>query len=187
MNDEQFCLENFIEKYSQELETLKTNLEQIHLHPETFDALGVDFISPYMLEERIKDWLWLLSKLTHPLETQFFQPTWIPLEKYGYDIFTDLSNSNFPVFESKYKFYDPMYWYNVVLTKKISEVIFNQQFGDSQLKFMQRNRRIQLNKIINSPLFKFNENPEPITIKAKPKKRKKKIGEGNEGKGKLSL
>ena len=180
MNNEQFNWENFIEKYSQELETLKTKLELINLHPETFDALGVDFISPEKLEERIKDWLWLLGKLTNPTETEFFQPTWIPLEKYGYDIFTDLCNSNFPVFESKYKFYDPMYWYNVVLTKKISEVIFNQQFEDSQLKFMQRNRRVQLNKIINSPLFKFNDNPETTTIKAKQKKRKKIIGKNTE-------
>lgn len=175
MDNEQFNWENFIEKYSQELETLKSNLEIINQQPETFDALGVDFISPDKLEERINDWLWLLSKLTHPLETEFFEPTWIPINKYGYSVFTDICNTNYPIFECHYKFYDPMFWYNVVLTKKLSEVIFNQQFGDSQLNFMQRNRRIQQNKIINSPLFKFNDNPEITTIKAKPKKRKKKI------------
>lgn len=182
MNAEQLNWENFIERNSQELETLKTKLELINRHPETFEALGVDFISPEKLEERIKDWLWLLSKLTHPLETEFFEPTWIPIEKYEYDRFTDICNTDFPIFESNYKFYDPMYWYNVVLTKKLSEVIFNQQFGDSQLKFMRRNRRIQLNKIINSPLFKFNDNPDPTTINAKLKKRKKKIEKTNEGK-----
>ena len=100
MNNEQLNWENFIERYSQELEILKTKLELINLHPETFVALGVDFISPDMLEERIKDWLWLLSKLTHPLETEFFEPTWIPIEKYEYDRFTDICNTDFPIFES---------------------------------------------------------------------------------------
>ncbi len=183
MKNEQTKWCDYKSKYAAEIELLKTKLEHINRYPESFEALGVDFIAPDKLEERIKDWMWLLSKLTNPLETKFFEPTWVPINKFGYSTFTDICNTNYPVFESNYKFYDPMFWYNVVLTKKLSEVIFNQQFGDSQLKFMQRNRRILLNKIINSPLFKFNDNPEIITIKAKPKRRKKKIGEVNEGKG----
>ena len=164
MNTEQYNWLEFFDKYSTETETLKTKLEIINQHPETFEVLGVDFISPDKVDERIKDWLSLLSKLTNPTENEFFQPTWIPIEKYGYDIFTDLCNSNFPVFESSYRFIDPMFWFNMVLSKSLSQIILNQEFGGEVLKFMKDNRRIQLNRILKSSLFNFNEKHEKNRI-----------------------
>ena len=188
MNDEQFDWENFIKRYSQELENLKIKLELINRHPETFEELDVDFIAPDKLDERIKDWLWLLGKLTHPLETNFFEPTWVPLEKNGYARFTDICNSDFPVFESNYKFIDQMFWYNLVLTKNIDTIIYVQEFDRNNLGFLKRNRRNNLQRTLGNPLFNFNDNPGFKTERGNPKKkRKKKIGEGNEGKGKLSL
>jgi len=188
MNDEQFNWEIFIERYSQELETLKTKLEHINHYPETFKALDVDFITPDKLDERIKDWLWLLSKLTHPLETIFFEPTWVPLEKNGYGRFTDICNSDFPVFESNYKFIDQMFWYNLVLTKNINAIIYVQEFDRNNLGFLKRNQRNNLHRTLGNPLFNFNDNPRFKTERGNPKKKRKtKIGEVNKGKGKLSL
>lgn len=163
MNTEQYNWLQFFDTYSTEIETLKTKLEIINHHPETFEALGVDFISADKVDERIKDWLWLLSKLTNPIEIEFSQPTWIPIEKYCYDIFTDLCNTNFPVVASSIRFIDPMFWFNMVLSKSLSQVILNQEFGGEELKFMKDNRRIQLNRILNNPLFNFNEQLDEST------------------------
>ncbi|MEI8204213.1 MAG: hypothetical protein WCH34_14420 [Bacteroidota bacterium] len=55
-------------------------------------------------------------------------------------------------------------------------------YGCGQLNFMQRNRKIMQHRILNSPFFKFNDNPETTNIKAKRKKRKTKIGEVNKRK-----
>ena len=75
------------------------------------------------IENTQKEWLWLLSKLEHPDDINFFEPFWVMIEGSEYDTFMDLSDPKYPIFQGKYYNFIKPSWCKLVLFPDVSEFL----------------------------------------------------------------
>ena len=95
-------------------------LQYLYKYQKFIFDLGIkDLICP---EERFKQkesWIWLLSKLDG-MEKEFFKPYWIPIQKYQYDYFIDMSDYKLPIIEAFFDYFkEPYHWEKKILLESI--------------------------------------------------------------------
>jgi|APSaa5957512493_1039668.scaffolds.fasta_scaffold91923_1 hypothetical protein len=104
-------------------------------------GFALDYISSYLRDDHGRqyktflrcdqmiasqsDWLILLAKLSHPIDTNFFKEYWAPLEYDSYDWFVDLSEERIPVFETVYLHHsdDKYSWHRLELFDSLTDMM----------------------------------------------------------------
>ena len=95
-------------------------------YPEILNTVEIDaLVEPEYLVEHQKNWIDFYSKFDNPIEKEFFKPYWIPLQTNSYDFFIDMSDKNYPLFETRYFFYEPYQWYKKYIVKNIYELLLS--------------------------------------------------------------
>lgn len=116
----------FLKKWSVEVENVTNIIKYISTYPQLLNQLEIDdIIVPDQIIENQQNWINLYCKFDNPIEKEFFKTYWIPLQYNSFDFFIDMSNKNYPVFETKYFFYKPCQWYKKYLVKNIYELLIS--------------------------------------------------------------
>ncbi len=101
----------FLEKWGDQYASLKNTLTRLKEHQDILDKFDIgEIYSADELDIWVEDWLWLQSKFDHPVEIMFFKPYWVPVSKYSYDYFVDLSEGINSIFEADYISQKPYSW-----------------------------------------------------------------------------
>jgi len=110
---DQFNKIPFILKY---ISTYQVIIEKL----DAFNPLTLDELNNSQLE-----WISLVSQFDNPIETDFFNEYWVPIQKDGYDYFIDLSSESLPLFEVHYFFFEPYRWYKKYIFKDLSQFLID--------------------------------------------------------------
>ena len=125
------------------------------------------------------EWVSLVAQLDNPIETTFFKEYWIPINKYRYDYFIDVSSSNLTLFEVNFFGFEPYRWYKKYIYKDLSQFLididssnfsFDQYFKDledslrseeddlwEERKNLGLSGNVKLYPIDSYELFEYNE------------------------------
>jgi hypothetical protein len=117
-----YNFEDFLNDYGAQLSKIKTILGYLHTYPELLAKLNFDFLKPEDLDNRQEDWVRLVSQYDG-LEKDFFKPYWVPIGRKQLDIFIDLSDSEFPLFEMEFFFFEPYHYFKTFLFYKMSDLL----------------------------------------------------------------
>ncbi len=101
----------FLEKWGDQYASLKNTLSRLKEHQDILDKFGIgEIYSADELDIWVEDWLWLHSKLTHPLDIDYFKPYMVPVQKHTYEFFVDLSEGTNNINELAYISMTPYAW-----------------------------------------------------------------------------
>jgi hypothetical protein len=101
----------FLEKWGDQYASLKNTLTRLKEHQDILDKFDIgEIYSADELDIWVEDWLWLHSKLTHPLDIDYFKPYMVPVKKHSYDFFVDLSEGTNNINELAYISMTPYAW-----------------------------------------------------------------------------
>jgi len=148
--------QDFLNEYEPQFAQIKSVLAYLNTYPELLVKLKLDdLIKPEALDIRQQDWVRIVSKYGG-LEKDFFKPYWVPIGAKSLDLFIDLSDNEFPVFEMEFFFFEPYHYFKTFLFYKISDLLlateqdmnfkeFDEQrlaslFGQADIYFEMRKR-----------------------------------------------
>lgn len=121
----------FTREWEKPYRDVKNILRYLNTCPTLLAKLKIDNLNtPEALDAHHKDWLWLLSQYGG-MEKEFFKPWWILVSKTSLDLFIDLSDPCYPLFESEYIFVEPYHYFrnfyfpNIRDLLSINEVSFD--------------------------------------------------------------
>jgi len=101
----------FLEKWGTQYASLKNTLTRLKEHQDILDKFEIgEIYSADELDIWVEDWLWLHSKLNHPLDIMYFKPYWVPIQKHSYEYMVDLSAGTNEIFETNYISIKPYAW-----------------------------------------------------------------------------
>ena len=104
---------------------LKRILQYLNAYSETFSQIkGFRLITAEELDQSQQEWLWLLSLLDNPIETDFYKPCWVPINANEYDQFFDLSSPTLELFQVDYFCFEPYQWFKYPLITHIDQFMF---------------------------------------------------------------
>ncbi len=86
----------------------------------------INFIKHLNLDRLHKiqlEWISLVYRFDHPIETSFFKEYHVPIEEDSYDFFVDLSCKSFSIFLVSYFQLEPQHWYKTTVFSDINELI----------------------------------------------------------------
>jgi len=99
--------EQILFRWKTQIEDVKHILRYLETYPDVLAQLELDdIVSPSELESHQKAWVELCLSYDG-MEKDFFQPSWVPISSASYDYFIDLSDSNYPIFEFHFQWFDP--------------------------------------------------------------------------------
>jgi hypothetical protein len=134
--------------WSKQYENAKYILSYLNSYPDVLSTIKLtDIYNPNSIDSALKEWIWLCSKLTHPVDTEFFKPYWIPLQENSYDYFMDISDEKYPIFEIHYFFYEPFKWYKKFISEDISELLLANDTGLDLKQLLGKNERIRWRQV----------------------------------------
>ncbi|PIV96731.1 MAG: hypothetical protein COZ16_11115 [Flavobacteriaceae bacterium CG_4_10_14_3_um_filter_31_253] len=114
----------FLEKWGEQLEDIPAILKYLMSYPEIKSELKeVTLIDINDIHNSQLEWVSLVAQLDNPIETTFFKEYWIPINKYRYDYFIDVSSSNLPLFAANFFDFEPHRWYKKYVYKEISQFL----------------------------------------------------------------
>lgn len=117
-------MKQFLEKWGKPYGKARSILAYLGTYPEVLVHAELDDLVEYSdLDDSQEAWLRLCSKFVNPLEKDFFKPYWIPIKRDSYDVFIDISDEAFPLFEAHFFFIEPYRWYKHPITSDISELM----------------------------------------------------------------
>ncbi|NDW11141.1 hypothetical protein D0T56_15960 [Dysgonomonas sp. 520] len=118
----------FIRQWKPQLEQISFILQYLHTYPKALSDLKIkDLITPQELYKQQEEWIWLYSKYKG-MEKDFFRPYWIPIQRNGYDYFIDMSDSNFPIIEAFFEYFDePYHWEKKILFESITTLMLSDE------------------------------------------------------------
>lgn len=114
----------FIDEYKKQLEDVQYILQYLKTYPTIFSDLKIgDIIEPDSLYQQFEDWIRLNSKF-EGIEKEFFKPYWLPIQRVGFDYFIDISDSNYPIIEAFFNYFEePYYWEKKILFHSINNLM----------------------------------------------------------------
>jgi hypothetical protein len=116
-------IQAFFKKWETQLKELEFILQYLHTYPEKLKAFKLeDLMTPDLLYKYQRDWLnnwWGLADD----DRQFFQPHWVPVSLTSYYPVIDISDSNYPIFNVNYYFYDNRVHFKNILFHRISDLM----------------------------------------------------------------
>lgn len=80
-------------------------------------------LNPDELDDRMKEYLWMVHELTNPVDRDFFNPWWVPVDAKGNNFYTDLSSGKFHLFFTRYFFFEPYCWFRQTLLRDSSVLL----------------------------------------------------------------
>ncbi|MBN1950922.1 MAG: hypothetical protein JW801_06935 [Bacteroidales bacterium] len=120
---------SFLLDWGEQVEKVKHILSYLNTYPDTLEQLDLtDLHEPSTVDSELEEWVHLCEILEHPLEKDFFKPYWIPIVKKSLYTFIDLSNTNFPIFEIDFIFYEPFQWRKKYVIDNIEEILLGSNF-----------------------------------------------------------
>lgn len=112
--------------WREQLDKISYILKYISTYPEVleklndFHPIGINELSNSQLE-----WGALVAQFENPIETNFFNEYWVPIQKDGYAYFIDISSDSFPIFEVHYFPFEPYRWHKKYVFKDLSQFLIN--------------------------------------------------------------
>lgn len=79
------------------------------------------------------EWIWLISRFDHPLELEFFQPYFVPVETNQYDLFLDISGGHFTLFAVCFDIIEPSGWLKQVKCNDVRDLMISETLDDSEI------------------------------------------------------
>jgi len=146
--------ETIFKNYSSNLSDVINILRYLHTYPKLLSKIEIEeLIKPYLVKEHLETWVNLYSEFENKIDIDFFEPYWLPIETNGYGLFIDLSNKNYPVFETRYFFYKPYQWYKKYIVKNIFELLLSPENKSIEIldiiEFNDRERRNLIKALFN--------------------------------------
>lgn len=121
---------SFLKDWGNQYINTKHILSYLNSYPEVLSNIKLtDIHKPDSIDAEHIEWLWLLSRFTHPIDIDFFKPYYVPIQKNSIDYFIDISDEKFPIFEIHYFFYEPYQWYKKYLVEDITELLLAPDTG----------------------------------------------------------
>ena len=98
---------SFLNEWGKQFEDLKNILLYLNTYPELLSNIELQNLhdSESIIPEQ-EDWFRISAKFDHPLEKEFFKPYWVPIVRDSLDYFVDLSDDNYPIFETNFIFFE---------------------------------------------------------------------------------
>tara|TARA_R110000737_G_scaffold336727_1_gene356403 strand:- start:14540 stop:14977 length:438 start_codon:yes stop_codon:yes gene_type:complete len=113
----------FKQKWASQLNDIKHVLRYLNTYPAILTEIDLtDLISPTELLLHQQNWLKLNDSYTG-MEKEFFQPHWVPLNKTSYDLFIDISDSNYPIFDFHFNSIEPYTYMRTNLFDSINQLM----------------------------------------------------------------
>ena len=152
----QINTKEILSKYSSNLSDVTNILKYLHTYPELLAKIKVEeLINPDSIKDYLDIWLKLYSNFDNKIDKEFFKPYWLPIETDSYGIFIDFSNKNYPIFETKYFFYEPYQWYKNYIVKNASELLLCSDKNSLEItEIMESHNTVRRNMIFGL----FNKN-----------------------------
>lgn len=118
------------------LTKVKHILDYIHSYPEIDQkkVFGFTFITSAEVDASMDDWLWLLSRLEHPLEKEFFKPWYLPVSDEFIDSLIDLSDDSLQLFSADYWCVPEYEWFKCFYADAMHDIILDLDRGDEVLE-----------------------------------------------------
>ena len=122
-------MKDFFEQWEKQLKQVYYILQYLNTYPDMLNDVDIKLIAPEELLSHQKEWVSLCSKF-EGLEKKFFKPYWVSVGS-TYDVFIDMSDSNFPIFEAFYDYFDDdsYYWEKKILFSNITRLMLAEDRG----------------------------------------------------------
>jgi len=126
----------FIKQWGNQLKQVYFILQYLNSYPDMLKDADIKLITPEELLSHQKEWLWLYSKFDNEIEKDFFKPHWVSVDS-TYDVFIDMSDSNFPIFEVFYNYFDDdaYHWEKKILFSNITRLMLAEDRGMDMSQF----------------------------------------------------
>ena len=115
--------DQILKKWKSQLEDVKHILRYLKTYPLVLSELElVEIVSPQELQKHQKAWVELYLSY-EGMEKLFFRPYWVPISSAGYDYFIDLSDPDYPIFDTHYQWFDPQCYIRVNIFDSINHLM----------------------------------------------------------------
>ena len=110
--------------WNSQYKDVKNIFKILHTYPNYLESAGIKKINiPSRMDDTQKKYLSLISQFYHPEEKKFYKSWWVQIDMDSIDYFIDLSDSKYPVFETKYYPFITGGWVKHILFQDISELL----------------------------------------------------------------
>ncbi|MDD2634963.1 MAG: hypothetical protein PHW82_05630 [Bacteroidales bacterium] len=116
--------DKFLITWGTRLEIVPHILKYLDSYPDTTKIMS-NFVPADDIYKTQFEWIRLLNMLEDPIDTNFFKEYWVPLSKYRYDYFIDLSSPDLKVFEIDYFGFEPYSWVISPIFENASNFLLN--------------------------------------------------------------
>ena len=124
----------FSQRWKNQLRQVYYILQYLNTYPDMLKDADIKLIASKELLSHQKEWVSLCSKF-EGLEKEFFKPYWVSVDS-TYDVFIDMSDSNFPIFEAFYDYFDePYHWEKKILSSNITRLMLAEDRGLDMSQF----------------------------------------------------
>ncbi|MCU4177302.1 hypothetical protein [Carboxylicivirga sp. N1Y90] len=114
---------SWYEIWGEKYEEFKGVLAYLDTSPEILFTSGIiSHVTCESIDKILSEWFSLLEHLNRPVDKQFFQSCWVPVETDSYDFFVDLSDADFPIFEVHYNFTGNGSWLKDIYASNIKDL-----------------------------------------------------------------
>ncbi len=116
--------ELFLNSWGKQFEDIKNILTYLYTYPDLLSNIDLQNLhDSESINTEQEDWVRISSKFDHTLEKEFFKPYWVPIVRDSLDYFIDLSDENYPIFETHYIFFEPYNWHKQFIIEDIRSLL----------------------------------------------------------------
>ena len=127
-------MEDFFKQWEAQLKKVYYILLYLNTYPDILNDVNLKLIHPDELLSHQNDWVRLYYKFDGA-EKDFFKPYWVSIDN-SYEMFIDMSDSNFPIFEAFYDYFDEPYnWEKKILFSNITRLMLAEDRGLDMSQF----------------------------------------------------
>lgn len=114
--------------FHSELKQISFILEYLHTYPQMLKKLDFeDLITSDELLNHQSSWMHLYAQF-EGMEKEFFKPFWMPLKRSQFDLFLDMSNKDYSVFEVNFISAEPYQYVKHIMFDSIMELMQLEDF-----------------------------------------------------------
>lgn len=130
----------FIDEWGKQFSDVRNILSYLNTYPDLMSSIELKSLhdSESILPEQ-EDWVRISAKFDNPLEKEFFKPYWVPIVRDSIDYFIDLSDENYPIFETHFIFFEPYNWHKQFLVKDISSLLLASDENINLQRILEKN------------------------------------------------
>lgn len=131
---------SFLKDWEEQYRKVYFIIPYLRSYPEALDKIQLtNLIDIQEIDKVQKEWVWLCSHFEDDIDKEFFKSCWIPMQEDSYDVFMDISDTNFPIFETNYLFFKPYKWYKKYLIENIPDLMLAEDTSIDLSKLLKEN------------------------------------------------